>query len=89
MITPDLVHYPGRIGVVETLVACNAKGGRDGSWYVRTGTSMYPDYAHPDFGGGYTGGRLLTPDQADEYANHLRRCAAWARAQRILEGETS
>lgn len=58
-----------------------------GEWGVRLGTRHYPDYAtpHPTRWDGQHGGRYLSPDEADELAEHLRRAAAWARAQELVK----
>jgi hypothetical protein len=55
-----------------------------GEWGVRFGSVQHPDYAHPTYGGGYTGGRILSPDDAEALAAALIECAAWARAQNVL-----
>lgn len=85
-------EWPGRLGEVRGMVACNArfsstaKVAAPHSWAVRFGSAQSPDYAHPRMGGSYTAGHLLTPDEADELAEYLRRAAAWARAQNFVDG---
>lgn len=80
-------EIPGRQGMAgDRQFGCrNDQGGllRE-NWGVRVGSVGYPDYI---FGtGGFTGGYLLSPDEADALAEHLHRCAAWARAQQIVGG---
>lgn len=83
---PVIEHSPGRCGVVATQIASNARHIRTGTWGVRFGSRYYPDYAtpHPTTWDGMHKGAFLTADEADEMAEHLRRAAAWARAQNVL-----
>ena len=93
-------HKPGHAGVVTYVCVSNArrvvrveddhgiKGYGPGEWGVRMGSRYYPDYAtpHPTAWDGMHGGHYMTPNEADELAEHLRRCAAWARAQELVAG---
>lgn len=58
-----------------------------GEWGVRFGSRHYPDYATPDpiRWDGQHGGTYLSPDDADALAEHLKRAAAWARAQQLVQ----
>lgn len=62
-----------------------AKGARVEGFGVRIGTAQYPDYAWPDFGGDYTGGRMMSIEEAEAYADQIKKAAAWSRAQNTLE----
>ena len=87
-VMPALGDTPGGIGNgPRRLIVSNARHVTQGIWGVRYGSRYYPDYAapHPTAWDGNHGGRFLTPDEADELAEHLRRVAAWARAQNALD----
>ena len=94
------VDLPGRIGIVRGKAVSNARRTvrveqpgiitpryTSGEWGVRLGSQYYPDYAtsHPTRWDGQHSGTFLTPEEADELAEHLRRSAAWARAQNGLQ----
>lgn len=78
---------PGRVGKVRGFLVSNARQTTSRLWGVRFGSQFYPNYAtqHPTAWDGSHGGTYLTPDEADEMAEYLKRCAAWARAQQALE----
>lgn len=89
--TPDhgQAISPGRSGEVRGFYVGNDRFSRGAASHgpcVRLGKAMYPDFANPRYGGDFTGGTLLTPDEADELGQHLRNCAAWARAQARVDG---
>jgi len=93
---PVIEHTPGRTGAVRSFVTSNARRTvcvddtvtpqryAPAEWGVRFGDSYATP--HPTLWDGMHQGTYLTPDEADEMAEHLRRSAAWARAQNLVQG---